>query len=196
MEGAGGGIQQARKGALGRLPQMSLEFGKGHFDGVQIGAVGGKVEQGGIAGLNGLVDSGHFVRGKVVADDDVAAVKFRGEHLLEVGQEQGSLHGAVEQERSTQAVVPQSHDQSRSAPMAVRDAGMAALPADGTSVQAGHFGVQARFIQEDQTANVPAPLPAAPPPAGLFNVGPVLLVGAQRFFYSSTPAAPAGATEH
>src|SRR5205823_2035993 len=98
--------------------------------------------------------------------------------------------------RSPQAVVPQSHDQSRSAPMAMRHAGRAALPADGTSVETGHFGVQTRFIQENQTANVPATLPTAPLPAGLFNVGPVLLVGAQRFFYRSTPVASVGATAH
>jgi hypothetical protein len=54
---------------------------------------------------------------------------------------------------------------------------------------AGHLGVQTRFIDKDQLANIPAGLLPAPKPAGGFNISAVLLGGARRFFYSSDPAA-------
>ncbi len=65
-------------------------------------------------------------------------------------------------------------------------------PRAATSV-AGHFGVQACFIDEDQMTNIPAGLLPSPKPPGGFNIGTVLLGGARRFFYSSDPVVPSGA---
>jgi hypothetical protein len=43
--------------------------------------------------------------------------------------------------------------------------------------------------------DIPGWLLSAPKPAGGFNVRPILLGGARRFFYNSGPAAPTGATK-
>jgi hypothetical protein len=50
---------------------------------------------------------------------------------------------------------------------------------------AGHLGVQTRFIDEDQLANIPAGLLPAPKLSGGFDIRALLLGGARRFFYSS-----------
>src|SRR5438552_14805670 len=78
--------------------------------------------------------------------------------------------------------------------MAIRHLHPATLSNDGSSIQACHFGVQARFIQKDESSNFPAFLFSAPPSASHPQIGPVLLGGAQRFFYSSAPGAPSDAT--
>jgi hypothetical protein len=64
-----------------------------------------------------------------------------------------------------------------------------------TTTVAGHLGVQTRFIDKDQTANIPVWLLPSPKPSGGFNIGPILLGGARRFFYSSDPVVPSGATK-
>jgi hypothetical protein len=58
---------------------------------------------------------------------------------------------------------------------------------------AGHLGVQAGFINKHQLADIPAGLLPSPKPPGDFNIRPVLLGGARRFFYSSDPVVPDGA---
>jgi hypothetical protein len=60
---------------------------------------------------------------------------------------------------------------------------------------AGHLGVQTGFINKHQPADIPAGLLPAPKPPGGFNVRPILLGGARRFFYSSNRVVPAGATK-
>ena len=79
--------------------------------------------------------------------------------------------------------------------MAVRDGAGATLAHAAAPIAAGHFGVQARFINKHQLADIPLRLVLAPEPAGGFNVRPILLGGARRFFYSADPVAPADATK-
>jgi hypothetical protein len=62
-------------------------------------------------------------------------------------------------------------------------------------VVAGHLGVQTGFINKHQSADIPAGLLPAPKSPGGFNVRPILLGGARRFFYSSNRVVPAGATK-
>jgi hypothetical protein len=59
---------------------------------------------------------------------------------------------------------------------------------------AGHLGVQTGFINKHQPADIPTGLLPAPKSPGSFNVRPILLGGARRFFYSSNRVVPAGAT--
>jgi hypothetical protein len=60
---------------------------------------------------------------------------------------------------------------------------------------AGHLGIQAGLINKHQSADIPAGLLLSPMPPGGFNVRPILLGGARRFFYSSDRVAPVGATK-
>jgi hypothetical protein len=60
---------------------------------------------------------------------------------------------------------------------------------------ADHLRVQAGFINKYQLADIPAGLLPSPMSPGGFNVRPILLGGARRFFYSSDPVVPDGATK-
>ena len=94
-------------------------------------------------------------------------------------------NGAIEQQRFGEAVVAQGGDEGGGVPVAVGHGAAAARRFWGAPVQPGHLGVQASFIQEDEPGDGPAWLPAVPLLAGHRNVRPILLCGAQRFFYSS-----------
>ena len=71
-----GGLKFSER-TCGGLPQLGLEFGEGHFDGIEIGAVRRKVADGGACGRDQLGDARDFVGGEVVEDDEVV--------LFEVG---------------------------------------------------------------------------------------------------------------
>ena len=79
--------------------------------------------------------------------------------------------------------------------MAVRDGTDTTLAQQAATTVAGHLGVQTGFIDKDQTANIPVGLLPAPKPPGGFNIRPILLGGARRFFYSSARVVPVGATK-
>src|SRR6266446_342812 len=95
---------------------------------------------------------------------------------------------------STEPVLTQRRDEGGRVPVTVRHPRPAALSKAGPAVEACHLGVQARFIEEDESLSFPAFLRSAPPSTSHSQIGPVLFGGAQRFFYSSSPGAPVGAT--
>ena len=79
--------------------------------------------------------------------------------------------------------------------MAVRDGAETTLAHPAATMVAGQLGVQAGFINKHQLADIPAGLLRSPKPPGGFNVRPILLGGARRFFYSSDRVVPDGATK-
>ena len=79
--------------------------------------------------------------------------------------------------------------------MAVRDGADTTLAHRTATMVAGHLGVQAGFINKHQLTDIPARLLPAPKPPCSFNIRPILLGGARRFFYSSDPVVPDGATK-
>src|SRR5207244_10069502 len=107
---------------------------------------------------------------------------------------QGAIHRTIDQPGSADPVMAQSRDEGGSLPVAVGNPRPAALSKDGSPVQARHPGVQARFIEKDESSGFPAFLFSAPPSASHPQIGSVLLGGAQGFFYSSGPGIPGGAT--
>lgn len=62
-----------------------LDLGKGLFDGVEIGAVGGQEEKAGTGCPDGLADGFAFVAAEIVEDDGVAGRQFRNKDLLDMG---------------------------------------------------------------------------------------------------------------
>lgn len=78
----------------------------------------------------------------------------------------------------------QGGDKGGCLPVAMRDRRQAALAKDRTPVEASHLGVQSGLIEEDQSLRLPFSLLGAPALAGGQEVLPVLLGGAQRFFYN------------
>jgi hypothetical protein len=75
-----GGLEFCER-AGGGLPQLGLEFGKSHFNGIEIRAVSREVSDGGAFGRNRRGDAGDFVSGEVVEDDDVVLLEFWTQNL-------------------------------------------------------------------------------------------------------------------
>ena len=66
--------------------------------------------------------------------------------------------------------------------MAVGVTGMDSFALECPATEAGHVGLGARFIQEDQPGRVKARLPLPPEPPRPGDVRAVLLAGAERLF--------------
>ncbi len=173
---------------------MRLEFGERQFNGIEIGAVGRQVADAHPLGREQPADAMDFVGGEVVEDEDVARTQLGTEHLLQVSCENLGIDGSFDQKRSFDAFMAQGGNEGGALPVAVRDDAETTLTQRTTPMVAGHFGVQAGFIDKDQMANIPAGLLPAPQSPGGFNVRPILLGGARRFFYSSGRVVPGGAT--
>ena len=136
-----------------------------------------------------------FVGGKVVEDDRVARAQLWAEHLFKISRENLGIDGAFDQKGSFDAFMAQGRNEGGTLPVAVRDGADTTLAPWTATMVAGHLGVQAGFINKHQLADIPAGLLPSPIPPGGFNVRPILLGGARRFFYSSDRVVPAGATK-
>jgi hypothetical protein len=62
------GFPEFVDGSHGHAAQVRFEFGEGHFDGIEVGAVGRQEEQASALLTNGLLGGGTFVRGQVVPE--------------------------------------------------------------------------------------------------------------------------------
>ena len=104
--------------------------------------------------------------------------------LLDPGQKHRPLHRARKKPRSAGTFQTDGGDQSRHLIVAVRHTTDQSLPHPRSSPQAGQLGVSTACIDEDQpggTSGGEFLLPAGPPDT---HVGPVLLLGEERFFYN------------
>ena len=82
------------------------------------------------------------------------------------------------------AVMPERRDEGHGGPPPVRHMGDQALPPRGAAVGACHVGLGPGLIDEDEAGGIDARLMATPALTAACDVGPMLLGGVQRFFYS------------
>lgn len=177
-----------------RLPQMSLEFGEGQFNRVEIGAVRRQITDPHSQGRKDAGNGLYLMGGEVVEDERIALVQVRTEHLLKIDREDLRIHRAFHPEGGVDAFVAQGRQEGGTLPMPMREGTGATLPDRAATMNPGQFGVQARFIDKHQPADIPIGLWLVPKLPRRFNIRPILLGGARRFFYSSGPTAPTGAT--
>ena len=173
---------------------MRFEFGESLFNGVEIGAIGWQVADPHPPAGKQLAHAGDFVGGKVVENEGVALAQLRTEHLLEIDRKDLGIDRAFDPKGGLDAFVAQGRNEGGALPVAVRDAAQTTLPPWAAAIKAGQLGVYTRLIEEHQPADIPVRLLPAPKLAGGVDIRPLLLGGARRFFYSSTPAVPADAT--
>jgi len=177
------------------LTQMGFEFGEGQFNGIEIGTVRRQVAEANPASRKQPADIMDFVGGEIVKDERIAPAQLRTEHPLQINREHLGIDGAFDQKGRFDAFMAQGRNEGVTLPVAVREGTEATLAPRTATTVAGQGGIQAGFINKHQLADIPAGLLLSPMPPGGFNVGPILLGGARRFFYSSDPVVPAGATE-
>ena len=159
-----------------------FDFGKGWFDGIEVGAVRWQIAKldalGSEQGFNAL----NFVRGQIVQNERIPGLQAGNEYLLKIDQEDLGIHRPIHQKWGGDLLLTQRRQKGGTLPMAVRYCAQAAFAAGTATVQAGKLGVEAGFINKHQTRRVPSRLLAPPKSACPLNVGPVLLGGARRFF--------------
>ena len=174
---------------------MRFEFGESQFNGIEIWAVRWQVTDTHPASGEQRADIMDFVGGEIVEDERIARAQLGTKHLLKISRENLGIDGTFDQKGSVDAIMTQGRNESGALPVAVRDGTKTTLAQGAAAIVAGQLGVQAGFIDKHQMTNIPAGLLPAPMSPGSFNVRPILLGGARRFFYSSDPVVPAGATK-
>jgi hypothetical protein len=189
------GCMKILQSAGSRLPQMRLEFGERQLNGIEIGAVRGQVAQTNPPSRKQPADIMDLVGGEIVKDERVTLAQLRTEHLFQISRENLGIDSAFDQKGRFDAFLAQGRNEGRALPVAVGNGADTTLAHRAATMVAGHGGVQAGFINKHQLTDIPAGLLPAPLPPGGFNVRPILLGGARRFFYSSAPVVPAGATK-
>ena len=174
---------------------MRLEFGKGQFNGIEVGAVRRQVADANPSSRKQPTDVLDFMGGEVVEDERVALAQLWTEHLLQINRENLGIDRAFDQKGCFDAFMAQGRNEGGTLPVAVRDGTDTTLAHQAATMVAGHLGVQAGFINKHQLADIPAGLLRSPKPPGGFDIRPILLGGARRFFYSSDRVVPDGATK-
>src|SRR5216684_524836 len=177
-----------------RLAQMGLEFGKSQFNRIEVGAVRRQVTEANPASREQPGDVLDFVRGQVIEDERVALAQLRTEHLLKIDREGLGIHRSFNKKGGGDASLAQGRNEGGTLPVTLWDGAEATLPDRAATMKAAQLGVQTRFIDKHQPADIPIGLLLAPKLPRGFNIRPILLGGARRFFYSSDPVAPGGAT--
>ncbi|HSI84786.1 MAG: hypothetical protein ACAI35_10830 [Candidatus Methylacidiphilales bacterium] len=115
----------------------------------------------------------------VLREEEFESVEGSGSGMSQVGFE----------------LVPQGGNKSGGAPVAMGFGAVSALAHEGATVAAGHFRVQAGFIDKDEVAGVPLGLGFAPAFACSHQVRSVAFDGVSRFFLSSAPGAQVDTTK-
>ncbi len=180
-------FQSALAGARRGLSQQGLELGERLLDGVQVRRVGRQGEEAGTDSPDRLAHAGRLVGCQVVQDHDIAGREGGGENLPDVGLERLARHGPVEHHGRHQAGAAQARHEGRGAPVPVRGDIDQALAPGVPAVVTHHLGAYSGLVDEHEGRRVHERLPAAPQPAVLRDVGPVLLGSPQRLFLCDRP---------
>jgi hypothetical protein len=113
-------VPQLADGALRSLAEQGLDLGKYHLDRVQVRRIRRKIRQRRSGSLDRRPDPRHFVHREVVHDDNVVRRQGRYKKLLDILDENLTVHGAVDDQWCRDLVVPQRRNESRGFPMTVR----------------------------------------------------------------------------
>lgn len=173
---ADGGVEVV-DGASGSGSQPAFQFGEGLLDGIEVRAVGRKVEQPHAGFGQALSDAGDLVSRQVVEDERVARPQLGHEHLLDVSAEALAVHGAVEKPRSDDATRAQTGGDGGRFVMPMRDGNPTALSARCTPVAAGHVGRGGGLVEEDEAVGIEFVLRPEPVFALGLHIRPLLLGG-------------------
>ena len=165
-----------------RFAQHRFELGEELLDRIEIRRVLGQEQEMGAGLADSRSDRLSFVRSQIVGDDDVVWLERGDERLLDIGAEYLAVDGAIEQAGRLDPVVPQSGDEGRSFPMAVRDFGDQARAASCPAAHPCHVGLGPRLVDEDEARGINPPLVLAPAGAVTGDVGAVLLARDSVFF--------------
>jgi len=164
---------------------MSLELGKGHLDRVEIWTVWRKEQEPCAALLQDRFSFAALVAGEVIENDNIARLQCRSELGLDIGVEDRSVHGFVDNPRRGHAITSQAGDEGLSSPMTEGGFGTQPCPHACTPAQPCHLCGRACFIEKDQPMELLTHqgLAARPPVITRLSYFCALgFLGQQRFF--------------
>jgi len=167
------------------MAQVRLEFGEGHFDRIEVGAVGRQKHEPSASFADGVFGGGAFVGRQVVEDDDVCFFKGRGELGAHVGLEDRPIHRRVDDPWRSQGAAAQCGDESLGLPMAKGGLGAKTLAPAAAPPRTGHLRIGSRFVDEDQPMGLGPHFGLSfslPRLARLAHVGPIAFAGLKAFF--------------
>ena len=178
----GDGVPETVACPLARFSQQRLEFGKGLFDGIEIGAVGRQVEQLGLAVFDRFPNAGDLVTGQIVHDDNVTRAQGWGENLLDVAAEDVSVQGAIEHVGCSDAGGPQAGHEGGGFPVTVGHRGQQAQTTGAPAKPSRHVGSRRGLVEKHQALRIECRLAANEGVARRGHVRTLLLGGVQTFF--------------
>ena len=120
--------------------------------------------------------------GQIVHDDDVARAQGRGEDLLDIGPEDVTVHGAIEDIRGGDAGGAQAGHEGGGFPVTVGHRRQQAQASGTPAKPPGHVGRRRCLVEEHQALRVECGLAPDEGVAGLGHVRTLLLGGVQTFF--------------
>ena len=161
---------------------MGFELCEGLLDGIEIRGIRRQKPQLRASRLDRLAHASNLVGGKVVHRDDLPRRERRRQTSFEIGEEDFAVHRGVDDERSGDAILPQTGDEGGHLPMAVRNAGDQPFPARAASTQPGHVGRSAGLVDEDELLRIKPRLLLLPVRARGADVLALLLGCVQAFF--------------
>lgn len=164
---------------------MGFELGEGHFDWIEIRAVGRQEQEPSSAVANGFLGPGALMGGEIVEDDDVSRLEGRGQLGLDISFEDFAVHRRIDDEGRREACRCQGGDEGLRLPVTERCLGMQPLALQAAPAQPRHLGRRPSLVNEHQPVEgLPHPRLAMLNPfaARLADVWPVLFAGPQCFF--------------
>ena len=172
------------------MSKQRLQLGEDLLDRVEVGAVGGEIEQAHAGGFEALADVCNLVGGKIVAHHDGAGLHFGDEMLDQPLVEDAAGHRSIDEHRCQDAVVLQAGDEGRGHPVTMGRLAQERLALLPPAISARHIGRGAGLVDKDERGEVKLLLRRAPDLAGNGDIQPALLSREDRdFFYAAAPGA-------
>ncbi len=171
--------------------ELLFEFGPGFFDRIQIGGVGRQIEQRGSHAFDPLPDPSDFVRTEVVHDDDLACLKLRAEHMVEVGKEDLRVRCGLDGHGGDHAAHAHRTQDREDLPVAFRRGFGDPLAAPRPAIALGHLRRNTALIKEDEPFRGDRTQLFYEERAALPVRFGVALRGVERLFLNRKPSSPA-----
>lgn len=163
-------------------PDDGFQLRKTQFNRVEIGTVRWQIPQRRAGGFDQLLHALDVMRGEVVRDHNVAALKCGDEDLFDVGEKGVAVHRTIDDAGSRQACDPQARDEGARLPARHRRVVMDADPVRAAAIAPQQIRCDARFIEEDQARGIKRRRRALPLLSSCSDVGPIVFGRAYRFF--------------
>jgi hypothetical protein len=168
--------------SFGELAQQSLEWVKDQLDWIEVRGILRQIAQACADCGDGFLRTDNLVSWKIVHHNNVSTPERRRQALLQIGEEDFSVHGAVDQHWGNYSATAQAGDECDGFPVPERDMSDQALPAWAATVGPYHVGADGGLIEKHQFSGIEKPLLTNPPSPCPRYISALAFGRAQSFF--------------